>query len=73
MEVSFDTNLGLPLSGEPANAVVASGLDSMTITLDGASQEMYSQYRRGSDFKRGVGYNRLLIETKKRLGAANPP
>ncbi len=72
MNVSFDTNLALPLSPERAEAIVSSGLDNMTISLDGASQETYGQYRRGGDFNRVIENIRLLVGTKKRLGVTNP-
>lgn len=72
LTVSFDSNLALPLSVGRAGAIVASGLDNLTVSLDGASQESYGQYRRGGEFNRVIDNIRLLAETKKRLGVKHP-
>lgn len=52
--------------------VVRSGLDKIIISLDGADEETYSNYRYGGDFNRVVAGIKLLIETKKRLRKKNP-
>lgn len=70
--VCFDTNLALPLKKEQIEALVSSGLDEMTVSLDGASQETYEKYRRGGQFEQVIGNLQLLVEAKKLLGLATP-
>jgi radical SAM protein with 4Fe4S-binding SPASM domain len=53
-------------------AVVKSGLDSMIISLDGATAETYQQYRVGGDFDKVIDGIRGLVEAKKRLGSFTP-
>lgn len=69
---SIDTNLSLPMTAERVKAVVASGLDSMTISLDGASQETYERYRRGGNFERVISNIRAFVSVKAELSSQTP-
>ncbi len=52
--------------------LVGSGLDELCASVDGASQESYSQYRRGGDFSRVIRNLKRLSAAKKRLGSDTP-
>lgn len=70
--VSFDTNLAMPVKKEQMEALISSGLDEITVSLDGASQCTYEKYRRGGQFERVLGNLKLLMEVKNSLGQATP-
>ncbi len=60
----FDTKL--------AEEVVRSGIDSMIVSVDGASQETYSHYRRGGSLDTVLHGIRNLVAAKRRLGSNTP-
>lgn len=64
--VSISTNLNR-LDESVAEGLIATRIDKIFISCDGASSETYSQYRVGGDFKKVLSNIRLLVETKKRL------
>ena len=68
----ISTNLNKPLTPEMAEAVVRSGLDTMIVSLDGVTQEVYEQYRVAGRLDRVLDNLRLLVETKRRLGVETP-
>ena len=68
----ISTNLNKPLTTEMAEAVVRSGLDTMIVSLDGVTQEVYEQYRVAGCLDRVLDNLRLLVETKRRLGFETP-
>ena len=59
-------------SREEAEKLVASGLDDLIISLDGASPETYKRYRQGGDFSKVVRGIRHLVAAKMRLGSEQP-
>jgi len=52
--------------------MVASGLDVLMISLDGASQETYEQYRVGGVFERVIKNIRHIVAEKKRRKVSRP-
>ncbi|MDO8589151.1 MAG: radical SAM protein [Armatimonadota bacterium] len=52
--------------------LVASGLDTLAVALDGACQETYGKYRVGGDLDRVLNCLALLRETKKAKGSSTP-
>jgi radical SAM protein with 4Fe4S-binding SPASM domain len=52
--------------------IVRSSLDSLIISLDGATAETYNQYRIGGDFDRVIAGTRELVAAKRRLRARTP-
>lgn len=52
--------------------MVGSGLSRIIISLDGATEEAYSNYRKGGDFEKVTQGIRQLAETKKRMGKQTP-
>jgi MoaA/NifB/PqqE/SkfB family radical SAM enzyme len=53
-------------------AYVNCGLDYMTVSIDGATQSVYEQYRRKGDIETVYKNVRSLVEAKKRLGKRTP-
>jgi len=64
------TNLSLPVNNE--DAIVASGLDRMTLSIDGTSQEIYGRYRRKGDLDLVFKNVCALAAAKKRAGSRTP-
>jgi len=65
------TNLTI-FNEEDARRMVDSGLEYLTISLDGASQSAYVKYRRGGDFNKVIANLRLLVKTREKLRSSNP-
>jgi radical SAM protein with 4Fe4S-binding SPASM domain len=55
-----------------AEAAVASGLDTIIISVDGATPETYSHYRVGGSLEKVLQGTRNLVAAKKRLGSKTP-
>lgn len=70
--VTFPTNLSVHLRPEEVDALVLSGVDTLMVSLDGASDETYRQYRKGGSFARVVANVAALAEAKRRLGRTRP-
>ncbi len=59
-------------NSDDAQDIIKSGLSELIVSLDGASEESYLEYRVGGDFKRVLRAIKLLSSEKKKLGALNP-
>ncbi len=70
--VSFPTNLSLKLDKASIEKLVKSGLDSIVVSLDGASEETYSKYRVGGDFKLILDNVKTISREKRLLGLNRP-
>ena len=70
MRTMLSTNIGVK-HFDP-DAYVNSGLDYMTVSIDGATQSIYEKYRRKGDIETVYKNVRSLIEAKKRLGRRTP-
>jgi len=66
----LSTNIGVK-HFDP-EAYVNSGLDYMTISIDGATQSVYEKFRKKGDLETVFKNVRNLIQTKKRLGKRTP-
>lgn len=66
---NFSTNLNYLSSPE---MLVASGLDTLKLSIDGATEATYRQYRIGGDFKRVMENLRRLIEARKKQKRRTP-
>ena len=62
IKVVMSTNLSLKLTDDYLERLVLSGLDVLTVSLDGTTAETYSKYRRNGDFN-------LVRENIKRIQA----
>ena len=57
---------------DDATKLIESGLDMLTCSLHGATQETFEIYQPGKDFGDAVEKVRHIVETKKRLGSSTP-
>jgi radical SAM protein with 4Fe4S-binding SPASM domain len=60
------------LHPENARKTVASGLDRIIISVDGATQEVYAQYRKDGQLKVVLEGARNLVEARKAAGTSTP-
>lgn len=60
------------LTNEKARQVVESGLDRLIISIDGTTQEVYQQYRRGGNLDKVLEGARNIIKWKKYLKSKTP-
>ncbi len=60
------------LNDEMAKNTVQSGLDSLIISIDGTTQEVYQQYRKGGELDKVIAGTRYLIEWKEKLKTKKP-
>jgi len=72
IETYVDSNLSLPLTRDFIESIVRNGLDELTVSLDGATQESYERYRRGGDIERVFSNIREFVDAKKRLNSSKP-
>ena len=71
IEVGFNSNAML-LTRARAERLVASGLDWLHVSLDGATAATHEGIRAGADFARITRNLRGLVEAKRAAGAAHP-
>ena len=62
--VSFPSNLSVKLADEKITRLVKSGVDTIYVSLDGAAQESYEQYRIGGKFQRVVHNVQAIAATR---------
>jgi MoaA/NifB/PqqE/SkfB family radical SAM enzyme len=55
-----------------AEAYASSGLDFMTVSLDGATQSVYETFRKKGDLDLAFANIRALVEAKRKLGKRRP-
>jgi radical SAM protein with 4Fe4S-binding SPASM domain len=60
------------LKPDTAERTVRSGLHRILISIDGASQETYEQYRIGGSLEKVLEGTRNLVKAKKELGSSTP-
>lgn len=60
------------LDDDNARRTVESGLDRLIISVDGATQEVYRQYRREGDLEKVLNGARNVVRWKQTLGSATP-
>jgi radical SAM protein with 4Fe4S-binding SPASM domain len=68
----FPTNLSLQLKPRYLERLVASGLDAIFVSLDGASRESYEEYRVGGDFQLVLDNVKRIVEEKKKREQIRP-
>ena len=68
----ISTNFSFPFSEERAEALVGSGLSILGVSLDGARQETYEQYRVKGNLEVALDNVRRINAAKKKLGSASP-
>ena len=60
------------LDDDNARRTVESGLDRLIISLDGTTQEVYSQYRKGGDIEKVKAGAANIVKWKKKLKSKTP-
>jgi radical SAM protein with 4Fe4S-binding SPASM domain len=70
--VEIHTNFSFTKNDDFFRDIISSGLDRLWISLDGATQETYSQYRVNGDFSLALSNIRTLAGMKARLGSRRP-
>ena len=60
------------LTDEVARKTVESGLDRLIISIDGTTQEVYQQYRRGGNIEKVIQGARNIVKWKKELKSKTP-
>ena len=63
---------GILLTKEKVNEIIASKLDYLTISMDGATEDSYKKYRKGGNFKSLLKNIRYLVDEKKRQKVLYP-
>jgi organic radical activating enzyme len=70
--VWFPTNFSLKFTDEQLERLVRSSLDKMVVSLDGASEETYKEYRVNGKFELVKENVQRLAQIKKRYGSSTP-
>jgi MoaA/NifB/PqqE/SkfB family radical SAM enzyme len=71
VDTHISTNLN-EFDAAMAEKMVLSGLDAVTLSIDGMTQETYSKYRVRGDYAKVIEHLKLLVRKKKELGRRNP-
>ncbi len=70
-KVKIHTN-GILLTKKTSRKIINSGLDCLSISIDGASKESYDQYRIGGNFDALVGNIINFLDLRKELKSTKP-
>jgi hypothetical protein len=68
----YTSTNGLALTDEKARRLVHSGIDEVTFSIDGASQETYVKYRQRGDFAKALSNLRAMADEKAKHGRDVP-
>jgi MoaA/NifB/PqqE/SkfB family radical SAM enzyme len=68
----YTSTNGLALNEEKARRLVHSGIDEVTFSLDGASQETYARYRQRGKFDIAIANLRAMTDEKAKSGRDVP-
>ncbi|MFN8641721.1 MAG: radical SAM protein [Candidatus Binatia bacterium] len=72
ISTTISTNFSFPFDAERAERLVRSGLQVLGVSIDGARQETYEQYRRKGDLATVLRNVALVRAARERLGATTP-
>lgn len=72
VSTTLNTNFSLPFDAHDAEHLVASGLTVLTVSIDGARQDTYQQYRVRGDYETVLRNCRAVAAAKTRLGSTTP-
>ena len=70
--IHSSTNGNVRFTPEKAEALVASGLDSLIFAVDGATQETYGIFRKGGNLELVLENIQMIVKTKKQMGSSTP-
>ncbi len=68
----YTSTNGLALTEESARRLVRSGIDEVTFSIDGASQETYARYRQRGRFDVAMANLRAMVDEKRKAGRDVP-
>jgi len=68
----YTSTNGLAFKEEAARRLVRSGIDEVTFSIDGASQETYARYRQRGRFDVAVANLRAMVDEKRKAGRDVP-
>jgi hypothetical protein len=68
----YTSTNGLALSDDQARRLARSGIDEVTFSIDGATQDSYVQYRRRGRFDRAIATLGAMADEKRRIGCDVP-
>ena len=68
----MSSNLNKPLTPKMAEELIRSGLDTLVISLDGVTQDVYEVYRVAGHLDRVVDNIKLLTQKKRELASQKP-
>jgi Radical SAM superfamily/Iron-sulfur cluster-binding domain len=68
----YTSTNGLAFTEEKVRQLARSGIDEVTFSLDGASQDTYARYRQRGKFDVAIANLRALIDEKQKLGLDVP-
>jgi radical SAM protein with 4Fe4S-binding SPASM domain len=69
---NMHTNANLIDTPEKVHGLITSGLGHLTLSIDGATQDVYEKYRVGGSLERVASNVRALFEERNRLQATSP-
>ena len=72
ISTELSTNLSFKLDDERIREIVESGLNEIIVSIDGATQESYGQYRRRGDIELVLDNMRRIIAMKHKLNSDTP-
>ena len=72
ISTTVSTNFSFPFDAERAERIVTSGLQILGVSIDGARQETYEQYRVRGQLDTVLRNVALVRDAKRRLGSATP-
>jgi hypothetical protein len=68
----YTSTNGLALNEERARRLVHTGIDEVTFSIDGSTQETYAKYRQRGDLAKALGTLRAMADEKRRSGRDVP-
>jgi hypothetical protein len=68
----YTSTNGLAFTDEKVRQLARSGIDEVTFSLDGASQDTYVQYRQRGNFDKAIGNLRALLDERAKTGRNVP-
>jgi MoaA/NifB/PqqE/SkfB family radical SAM enzyme len=68
----YTSTNGLALKEESARALVRTGIDEVTFSLDGATQDTYARYRQRGRLDVALANLRAMVDEKRKTGADVP-
>jgi len=72
ISTTLSSNLSMNLTDERIEKIIKSGVNHIIASIDGASKESYSNYRRGGDFDLAINNLRRFVNRRNELGSKTP-